>query len=607
MFVVSPTALVSMERVGEEVGARLETPHPYYGEPGLVWEQEFFWPEAGYIAIHFSQFSLRPGDYVEISDASGTILHRYTGKGKIVRNGQAQISEFWATHIPGDYAIVRLYSKGFGKGYGFNIDRWVHGYPTEEIKKIMNEMVGISEPEAVCSADDKEWAKCYLGTTIYDKSKAVCRLLINGSSACTGWILGSQGHIMTNNHCISTQSSADNTDYEFMAEGATCATSCASWGACPGTIAATSGTMVKTSSTLDYTLVLLPTNVSSTYGYLQLRNSLPTVGERIYIPQHPSAWGKQIAVNSDADGGYCKIYSLNEAPCMGGPGDIGYMADTAGGSSGSPVLAYGDHLVVALHHCATCPNRGVPIPSIITDLGSSLPANAVAGSTPQPPVANFTSNKTTVAVGGTVTFADTSTNSPTSWSWSFPGGTPSTSTAQNPTITYNTIGTYDVTLTATNAQGSDSETKTAYITVSSVTYCASKSNNYSYEYIKSVKFGSVTKTSTGSYYSDFTATVFTLTRGASVSFTLTPGFAGTTYTEYWKVWIDYNKDGDFADTGEQIYAGSGKTAKTSSFTVSSGASTGNTRMRVSMKYSATPTYCETFSYGEVEDYTAAIQ
>jgi len=246
-------------------------------------------------------------------------------------------------------------------------------------------------------------------------------------------------------------------------------------------------------------------------------------------------------------------------------------------------------------------------PATITMNSNKSVTAAFFQNNPLPPVANFTASATTISVGQSVTFTDTSTNNPTAWSWTFPGGTPSSSTARNPVVTYNTVGVYNVTLMASNSQGSNTTTKTNYITVTNVAYCASKSNNYSYEYIKSVKFGSVTKTSTGSYYSDFTSTVFNLTRGASVSFTLTPGFASTTYTEYWKVWIDYNKDGDFADTGEQIYAGSGKTPKTTSFTVSSGASTGNTRMRVSMKYSATPTYCETFSYGEVEDYTAAIQ
>lgn len=66
----------------------------------------------------------------------------------------------------------------------------------------------------------------------------------------------------------------------------------------------------------------------------------------------------------------------------------------------------------------------------------------------------------------TVQFTDLSTGSPTSWSWSFGDG--GTSTAQNPTHTYVTSGTYTVSLTATNANGSDTVTKTGYITVNPV-------------------------------------------------------------------------------------------------------------------------------------------
>ena len=82
-----------------------------------------------------------------------------------------------------------------------------------------------------------------------------------------------------------------------------------------------------------------------------------------------------------------------------------------------------------------------------------------------PPTANFTSNKTTVFVGENVQFTDLSTSSPTSWSWSFTGGTPTSSTQQNPMITYNTEGSYTVSLTATNANGSDTKTIPNYITV----------------------------------------------------------------------------------------------------------------------------------------------
>ena len=85
-----------------------------------------------------------------------------------------------------------------------------------------------------------------------------------------------------------------------------------------------------------------------------------------------------------------------------------------------------------------------------------------AGSTPH---AEFIGTPTTVVVGGTVDFTDQSTNSPTSWNWSFDGGTPPTSPDQNPSIVYNTAGLYTVTLTVENAEGSDEETKVEYIEV----------------------------------------------------------------------------------------------------------------------------------------------
>jgi len=82
-----------------------------------------------------------------------------------------------------------------------------------------------------------------------------------------------------------------------------------------------------------------------------------------------------------------------------------------------------------------------------------------------PPVADFSGSPTSGPYPLTVNFTDLSSNGPTSWSWSFPGGTPSSSTAQNPSVTYNSAGTYSVTLTVTNGGGSDIETKTNYITV----------------------------------------------------------------------------------------------------------------------------------------------
>lgn len=70
-------------------------------------------------------------------------------------------------------------------------------------------------------------------------------------------------------------------------------------------------------------------------------------------------------------------------------------------------------------------------------------------------VADFVTLTPQVCLEGIVYFIDRSLNSATSWQWLFPGGMPATSTLQNPTVTYDTLGTFSVTLIATNANGSD--------------------------------------------------------------------------------------------------------------------------------------------------------
>ena len=82
--------------------------------------------------------------------------------------------------------------------------------------------------------------------------------------------------------------------------------------------------------------------------------------------------------------------------------------------------------------------------------------------------ANFSANTTSILAGGNVIFTNSSSGEPVTYSWSFPGGTPSTSTEVSPTVTYNTAGTYAVSQTVSNeCDESVTETKTNYITVTS--------------------------------------------------------------------------------------------------------------------------------------------
>lgn len=77
----------------------------------------------------------------------------------------------------------------------------------------------------------------------------------------------------------------------------------------------------------------------------------------------------------------------------------------------------------------------------------------------------FSADRISICSGGTITFTDESYNNANGWTWSFPGGTPNSSTDQNPLITYDTPGLYEVTLEATDGTITDTEVKTSYIRV----------------------------------------------------------------------------------------------------------------------------------------------
>jgi len=412
--VVAPSARAELPvTVGEHVLERFESPHPYVSsggtQPMLTWADTIEFPGATYIAVHFERMELAAGDSVVVRSPDGAQSWTYTRFGR--NDLGATPAGFYATHIKGDTAVIELFTVGGSGGWGYAVDRYGRGYNNDEIQWFWSQGLGeemnLPKPSGMtdqnCGTDDTDEAKCYQVSEpeIYDASRAVARLLLNGSVHCTGWLVGSAGHLMTNQHCIGAQTILDNVDFEFMAEGPDCATSCASPLACPGTIEASGGTLVQADATYDYALVIpdtsaaFGTDLPATYGFMRLRESGAVLGERIYLPQHPAGWGKRIGVFSTYPedvslGGYCYVTSLDEPPCSGDVGDVdvGYWTDTQGGSSGSPVLGISDHKVVALHHCqgpGSCSsgtpsdvrNLGVPIQDVIASLGANVPPDAL--------------------------------------------------------------------------------------------------------------------------------------------------------------------------------------------------------------------------------------
>lgn len=226
-----------------------------------------------------------------------------------------------------------------------------------------------------------------------------------------------------------------------------------------------------------------------------------------------------------------------------------------------------------------------------------------------PPVADFVASATTINIGESVDFTDLSTNLPTSWAWTFDGAAPGTSTTQNPTgITYNTAGTYTVTLTATNGFGSDTETKTAYITVSAPEPCEASSLSTAYEYISNVTIGTINNTSAASNYTDYTAMSTDVEAG--VGSPITVSILNPYSSDQVLIWVDWNRNGVLTDTDEAVFvSATGTGPYSTTITPPAWVTPGPCTMRIRLHDSGSGpnlTPCGTSSYGEVEDYTLTV-
>lgn len=365
MALVATPAIAKVE-VGSKFPVRIDSATDYRGSedgaPALVWQHEIYQPGGTYIAVHFSDFRLAPGDELVITDGKGGQRYTLTGRGKM------GAGKFWARHVKGDTMQLELWATSASGAQGLQID---------EIAVGNEDFPGDFGPEAICGVDDKDNAVCYESTypTEYDRSRAVARMLIGGMYLCTGWLVTADDKLLTNEHCVTSAAEALNTDFEFMAEAPNCNDS--NCQLCYSGQTVSGGTFLRDNASLDYSLIQLSGNLASTYGYLQIDDRAPIVGDEIYIPQHPSGRAKELGIfssaASDASDGFCHVNTVSAAPCSGsGYNDVGYYCDTEGGSSGSPVLARSSHKVIALHHCANCPNRGVPISLVYADIADLL-------------------------------------------------------------------------------------------------------------------------------------------------------------------------------------------------------------------------------------------
>ncbi len=176
-------------------------------------------------------------------------------------------------------------------------------------------------------------------------------------------------------------------------------------------------------------------------------------------------------------------------------------------------------------------------------------------------------------------------------------------------LSTNVAGVYVITYNVSDSSGNNAVEQIRTVTVeqASGTYCNSGSDSAASEYIQRVQLAGIDHISgTSSGYQDFTNVITDLEKSNSYDITITRG--GADFKEYYSVWIDLNQDGDFEDVGEQIYTreNTSENPVSGTFSIPQSAVLGVTRMRVALKFGALADPCDSFQYGEVEDYGVNI-
>lgn len=316
------------------------------------------YPGAPYVKVHLDRAELGRGGSVTVADPAGVEVYRYPA------GSLPETAGGWVMSITGDTAVVTV-ERGT-----VAVDRVARGLTADELaanERAARERAA-REPtapgggrtgreESICGGDDKSDAVCFRDTDpgVYQRSKAVVRLLINGSELCTGWRIGPNNRVITNHHCFADSQTAYRTEVWFNYQCARCRgyevfRPTKVWGK----------QVLDTDRTLDLTLFTVENFAEvARFGHLELAVDRPSPGEEVFIPQHPAGEPGMVAARSDTDrSGACAV----DDPAYDGYAaetDVSYYCDTEGGSSGSPVLSRRTGRVIALHHFGGCPNSGV--------------------------------------------------------------------------------------------------------------------------------------------------------------------------------------------------------------------------------------------------------
>ncbi len=140
-------------------------------------------------------------------------------------------------------------------------------------------------------------------------------------------------------------------------------------------------------------------------------------------------------------------------------------------------------------------------------------------------------------------------------------------------------------------------------------YCGAQGNDTQYEWLDKVDIQSLSdSTGDNSGYLFSKGPNAVLHEDSSYVISLSPGFDNGTYSEYFRIWIDLNRNGSFDTPDEELFAKDAVTSTvTDTLTIPDSIAQGGSRMRIAMKFDAAPGPCESFDFGEVEDYCVRLE
>ncbi|MEI6764223.1 MAG: PKD domain-containing protein [Bacteroidota bacterium] len=431
-----------------------------------LWRLRISSPGAKTINLTFDNYHLPKGaSLYEYSDNHSSMIGGFTD----FNNREDRI--FATTLVQGDAINIEYYEPAGVKFPGeLNIATVTHGY------RGIADYTKSFGSSGSCQIN----VHCPTGTGWDNEIRAACMLVSGSNGFCSGALVNNTAndgtpYVLTANHCYSSPASWI---FWFNWESPDCNDPASS----PTYNSISGATLRARNVGSDFCLVEMssvpPSNFSVYYAGWSRDTVHPTSGMCIH---HPSGDIKKISPAGmmqrydgyDAGNGAADCWQVNWSGA----------ACTEGGSSGSPLFDPNHHIVGQLYGgpsaCGAsqmwdCYGRfyvswtggGTSSTRLSNWLDPSntnpqvLDGYDPAG--PAAPTANFIADHITTCIGD-VQFTDMSSNSPTTWSWDFGDG--GTSTAQNPFHSYNTNGTYTVELISGNGVGSDTLTRTSYITV----------------------------------------------------------------------------------------------------------------------------------------------